>query len=54
MTKISYYLVYDGLGEVIRKYDTPEEAKQFTHNRPDCRIEPVTVNLYELLGECLL
>lgn len=49
------YVVLDGFLEPIRSYTVEQlaMAEMFVYNRPDCTLEPVTVNLYEVLGPAL-
>ena len=50
------YVVLDVFLEPIRSYTVNQlaMAEMFVYNRPDCIIEPITLNLYDTLGECLL
>lgn len=54
MYTIESYEVYDSFG-LIRKFSATEldKAENFCHNRPDCVIKPIRLNLMELLGEAL-
>jgi len=51
--QIIAYEVYDAFG-LLMKFDTLDKAERFCYNKPDCVIKPVEIDIYELLGECLL
>jgi hypothetical protein len=50
------YIVLDAFMEPIRSYTSEQldMAKMFIYTRPDCTLEPVKMDLYKELGECLL
>ena len=56
MQQVTGYIVLDAFLEPIRSYsiDQLDQAKMFCYTRPDCTLTTSTINLYDLLGECLL
>ena len=56
-TKVRQYVVSDEFGDPLRTFLSKQEAEQFIKNREGFTYKKLAVpkvDLYELLGECLL
>ena len=45
------FIVIDGFGGRLRAFATKEEAKQFMHNKKDCRLQEISI--FDVVDECL-
>lgn len=45
------FQIIDCFGDCIRAFSTMREAKQFKRNKPDCRINEVSI--FDAVEECL-
>lgn len=45
------FQIIDCFGEVLRRFNTMAEAKEFKRNKPDCRINEVSI--FDVIEECL-